>query len=69
MAKAKQSNRQESVVVLGKSLDKKNFPVLHKWALENPETLESQLQSLADKWHNGSVGPAMVSLESDLQHQ
>lgn len=56
------------VVILGENLDEDNFPVLFRWAKENPETLTRQLKSAADKWHNGSIAAAMQALESDLEH-
>lgn len=54
--------------MLGEVIDKENFPILYKWAKNNPETLESQLKSIAKAWHEGSIVSAMVALESDLQH-
>ena len=58
----------KTIIFLGEKLDQKFFPVLYKWAKENPDTLESQLKSIADKWHNGSMVAAMQALESDLEH-
>ena len=56
------------VGISDKKLDPKYFPVLYKWVKENPETLESQLKSIADKWHEGNILSAMQALESDLEH-
>lgn len=60
--------KKKSIMFLGEKLDPKYYPVLYKWAKENPETLESQLKSIAKAWHEGSIRSAMVSLESDLEH-
>lgn len=54
--------------VLGVQIDNKNFPKLYQWAKENPETLEEQLKSIANAWHEGDIGSAMQALESDLEH-
>ncbi|OGH11803.1 MAG: hypothetical protein A2857_04920 [Candidatus Levybacteria bacterium RIFCSPHIGHO2_01_FULL_36_15] len=68
MRKAIPYSTNNKIFVLGESLDRVNFPKLYKWAKDNPETLEQQLKSIADKWHNGSIGAAMQALESDLEH-
>lgn len=60
--------QQKPIKILGEPIDQENFPILHRWAKRNLQTLESQLQSLADKWHEGSVGSAMAALESDMEH-
>ena len=57
-----------AVVILGESIDQEYFPILYKWAKSNPDTLKTTLQSLADKWHQGSIASAMQSLESDMEH-
>jgi len=59
---------EKQIAILGVTIDKENFPILYKWAKENPETLETQLKSIADKWHNGSITSAMQALESDQEH-
>ncbi len=56
------------IIFLGKSLDIENYPKLYRWAKENPETLEVQVRSIANAWHEGSIGSAMTALESDLEH-
>ena len=56
-----------TIVVLGVELDKENFPVLYDWAKSNPATLAKQLQSIADKWHEGNLNMAAICLESDLK--
>jgi len=56
------------IKVLGEMIDPDNMPKLYSWAKGNPETLDTQLKSLAYKWHNGSIGAAMQTLESDLEH-
>lgn len=61
-------NNKPIITILGKSLDYENFPILYKWAQEHPETLESQLNSIAKAWHEGSIMSAMQALESDLEH-
>lgn len=60
--------KEKPIEILGEMIDPNNMPKLHKWAKTNPETLESQLKSIADKWHNGSISAAMQALESDLEH-
>lgn len=59
---------EASVVILGESINQEYFPVLYKWAKTNPDTLKKTLQSLANKWHEGSIGSAMQALESDMEH-
>lgn len=56
------------ISILGERIDEKNFPKLYNWAKNNPETLESQLKSIAKAWHEGSIMSAMQALESDLRH-
>jgi len=56
------------VWILGEKMNKEHYPVLYKWAKENPATLEEQLLALA-KLPGGSVRGAMQNLESDLQSQ
>lgn len=58
----------KSIKILGEDIDQVNFPILYKWAKENPETLESQLKSIAKAWHEGNIRSAMQALESDLEH-
>jgi hypothetical protein len=48
--------------------DKNNFPVLSKWAKNNPQWLKETLQSMA-KAQKISPGTAAALLESDLEHQ
>lgn len=55
-----------SITILGEELKKEFYPKLYQWAKDNPATLESQLKSIAEKWHEGSIGSAMQALESDL---
>ncbi len=52
---------------LGVKLKKENFPALYKKAKNHPEELKRQVLSLASQ-PGGSIGNAIVSLESDLQH-
>lgn len=56
-------------IILGEELDEKNFPNLYKWAKTNPDTLIEQIESVADKWHEGSYTSAIIALEMDLSHQ
>ena len=61
-------NRKEKpITILGEKLDPKYFPILYGWAKRNPETLKSQLLSLAGL-PGGSIVSAIANLESDLQH-
>lgn len=68
MADKQEKDPQRSVAILGEEINAGNMPKLYKWAKTNPETLEQQLKSIADKWHNGSIATAMQALESDLEH-
>ena len=61
-------NNKPIIEMLGESLDYQNFPKLYQWANENPETLETQLKSIANAWHEGDIRSAMQALESDLEH-
>jgi len=58
---------KKTIMFLGKKLDKENFPVLYEKAKNHPEELKRQVVSLA-KQPGGSIGNAIVSLESDLEH-
>lgn len=58
----------DKVSILGEIIDQENFPKLYNWAKSNPETLESQLKSMAKAWHEESIMSAMQALESDLEH-
>jgi len=64
----KKNLENEIIEILGVKLDKENFPVLYEWAKSNPETLAEQAQSIANAWHDGNIGMAMVCLESDLKY-
>ena len=64
----KKNLENEIIEILGVKLDKENFPVLYEWAKSNPETLAEQAKSIADAWHDGNIGMAMVCLESDLKY-
>lgn len=62
-------NRGKTVLkILGETIDPDNMPKLYNWAISNPETLQRQLKSIADAWHEGSIRAAMIALESDLEH-
>ncbi len=61
-------NQKKELVVAGKKLDPKNYPVLYRWAERNPETLTERLQDLADKVYSGDIVSAAQMLESDLEH-
>lgn len=67
--KQSEISRHKEVVILGETLSSEYFPKLYVWALENPETLESQIKSIAEKWHQGSIISAILALESDLSYQ
>ena len=54
--------------MLGETIDPDNQPKLYEWALSNPNTLERQLKSIANAWHDGSIRSAMIAFESDLEH-
>ncbi len=57
-----------SIKILGETIDFNNMPILYNWAKTNPETLEKQLKSIADAWHEGSIRSAMIAFEMDLEH-
>ncbi len=63
------SKQNQKLIILGEELDPKYFPKLSRWALTNPSTLEDQLKSIAEKWHEGNIVAAILALESDLSHQ
>jgi hypothetical protein len=56
------------IKIFGETIDPDNQPKLHEWALSNPDTLERQLKSIANAWHEGSIKSAIISFESDLTH-
>jgi len=58
----------EPIIILGEEIDPDNMPKLYSWARTNPYTLEKQLKSIADKWHQGSIRSALVNFEMDLEH-
>jgi hypothetical protein len=66
MKSPKKSNK--TLTILGEDIDPDNEPKLYKWALTNPETLERQLKSIANAWHEGNIRAAIIALESDLEH-
>ena len=68
MKKRKNKPAEKFLIILGERIDPINYPILYKWAKENPETLKTQLKSIADAWHGGSLRAAKQALESDLQH-
>lgn len=57
------------IPIMGENIYESEMPILYKWAQEHPDTLELQLRSIADKWHQGDIVSAMQALESDLSHQ
>ena len=62
------NKKLETITFLGVNMNKEDFPVLYKWAKSNPATLAEQLQSIADKWHNGDTVMAALCLESNLKY-
>lgn len=56
------------IKVLGVELNRDDFPKLYQWAIDNPATLEQQLQSVADTFHEGNLDMAAIALESDMRH-
>ena len=66
--KQKKAENNQTITILGQVIEKKHKPHLYEWAKSNPETLEAQLRSIADKWHGGSIGAAIGALESDMAH-
>lgn len=58
----------KSIKILGEMIDSENMPILYNWAKSNPETLEKQLKSIANAWHEGNISSAMIAFEMDLEH-
>lgn len=58
--------KDKPIIILGEEIRKEYLPKLYEWAKSNPATLAEQLKSVADAWHKGNIGMAMVSLETDL---
>ena len=58
----------KAIKILGETIDADNQPILYQKAKLNKPELERQLKSIADKWHEGSIRAATISLESDLSH-
>ena len=59
----------KTIQILGKEIDPEDMPILYKWAQTHADTLTVQLQSIANAWHEGDIGSAMVAFESDLAHE
>jgi S-DNA-T family DNA segregation ATPase FtsK/SpoIIIE len=59
----------KTIQILGKEIGSVNMPILYKWAQTHPDTLAAQLQSIANAWHEGDIGSAMIAFESDLAHE
>jgi len=55
-------------VLCSERFQKDNFPNLYRMYQANQENAETQLQSIADAWHNGSINSAAIAFESDLAH-
>lgn len=66
--KLSDEKQDNSILILGEKIDPDNHPKLYRWAQINPDTLESQLISIANAWHSGNVHSAIVAFESDLEH-
>lgn len=62
------NNKLSRIEILNETIDPENMPKLYEWAKKNPKSLEAQLKSIADVWHEGDIRAAMVALESDLEH-
>ena len=60
--------KKQPIEILGEMIGPDNQPVLYEWAKRNKPELERQLKSIAEKWHQGSVRAAVLTLESDLEH-
>ena len=59
---------EKEVLILGESFDRELFPKLAEMMDRSPAETEAQVQSVADAWHEGSIVPAVMALESDLAH-
>lgn len=68
MSSSIRQNEPQCISILGESIDPDNMPILYRKVVENPETLERQLKSIANAWHEGNIRAAMLALESDLEH-
>ena len=62
------NKKSETITFLGVRMSEEDFPVLYKWAKSNPATLEEQLKSIAEKWHEGDIISAAQALESDSKY-
>jgi len=63
----KDDTNEEQILVAGITIEKFYYPKLYEWGKNHPETLEAQLRSIADKWHEGDLRCAANALESDLK--
>lgn len=62
------TDKTKQFKILDKVFPIDEFPKLYQWSKSNPDTLENQLQSIANAWHEGSIVSAAQALESDLKH-
>lgn len=60
--------KPKTIVLLGETIDKEDYPVLYEWAKTHPDTLEDQLKSIAKAWHEDDIRSAMNAFEDDLEH-
>ena len=59
----------ESIItILGQSFLRMDIPRVARMWDTSQENAESQIQSIADAWHQGDVRSAVQALESDLRH-
>jgi hypothetical protein len=60
--------KDEPILILGAVLDPDNQPILYRRAKINKIGLARQLESVANKFHQGDIRAAILALESDLEH-
>lgn len=53
----------------GEEFEIMRFPSVYKIYKHDPTWAETQVNSLADIWHEGDIVAAINALESDLSHQ
>lgn len=60
---------EDKVIILGKEIDRENFPKLYAWGKSNPVWLEKNIRSMLKKegWGEEKAGSMMAILESDLK--
>jgi len=58
-------NKKDKVIILGKEIDKENFPKLYDWARVNPDTLEKNIKRRIKEKGNKNLYDVMIALEKE----